>query len=99
MCHGSLGLGCCTDRSLTRQNAIFGREALQCVARSQRSLRENASRIYGLGWKIGVFDGMAKYLTYEMARLGYGLACLEAEQYLQTVKGEAKEMTMSAQVK
>lgn len=48
--------------------------------------------------KIAVFDSMTKYLTYEMLRLGYGLTGLEAEEYLQTVKEEAKEMTMTAQV-
>lgn len=48
--------------------------------------------------KIGVFDGMTKYLTYEMVRLGYRLTGLEAEEYLQTVKKEAKEMTITAQV-
>lgn len=61
-------------------------------------LEGKASRIYGLVWKIGVFDGMAKYLTYEMVRLGYGLTGLEAEENLQTVKEKAKEMTMTAQV-
>lgn len=62
-------------------------------------LEGKASRINGLIRKIGVFDGMAKYLKYEMARLGYGLTGLEAEEYLQIVKEEAKEMTMTAQVK
>jgi hypothetical protein len=41
---------------------------------------------------------MIKYLTYEMVRLGYRLAySLEAEEDLQTVKKEAKKMTMTTQ--
>lgn len=60
-------------------------------------LEGKASRIYGLVWKIGVSGGTARYLTYEMVRLGFELTGLEAEEYLQTVKEEAKEMTMTAQ--
>ncbi|KAG6361343.1 hypothetical protein INS49_009568 [Diaporthe citri] len=59
-------------------------------------LEGKAPRIYGLVWKIGVFYGKVKYLTYEMVRLGYVLTGLEAEEYLQTVTEEAKEMTMTA---
>ncbi|KAJ8127251.1 hypothetical protein O1611_g6386 [Lasiodiplodia mahajangana] len=53
-------------------------------------LEGEASRIYGLVGKIGVFHGMEEELTYELVRLGYGLAGLEAEQHLQMLEKETK---------
>ena len=58
-------------------------------------LEGNASRIYGLVGKIGVFPGMEEELTYELVRLGYGLTGLEAEQHLQRLGDEMKGVVVA----
>ncbi|OBT42934.1 hypothetical protein VE00_07302 [Pseudogymnoascus sp. WSF 3629] len=54
------------------------------------TMHGDASRIFAIAEKIGVFGSMEEELTYEMVRLAFGLDGEEAKEYLSEMESEMK---------